>query len=103
MLYYFSLNIAQYRPFKIQFFHDKNNLIFSVKKKSKKIIPYRPNIIHILELPGPYITLGFSWISPAPQYLKYIAALIYKSRPLSYITNKKPAVSVGELIAGVGG
>jgi len=39
---------------------------------------------------------------PAPQYLKYIAALIYKSRPLSYMTNRKPAVSIRELIARVG-
>ena len=42
-----------------------------------------------------------SWMSP-PQYLKCMAALMCRSPP-SIMTNRKPAVGVGELIAGVGG
>ena len=48
-------------------------------------------------------TLGFCWMCPAPQYLKCMAALMCRSPPPSNMTNRKPAVGVRELVAGVGG
>ena len=35
----------------------------------------------LLEPPGTYRTLGFSWMCPAPQYLKCMAALVCRSPP----------------------
>ena len=118
---------------------------------------HSPYYWKLLEPPGTYRTLGFSWMCPAPQYLKCMAALVCRSPPfihfipmlwavlacvaipyfwklleppgtprilldvpcppvpemygctdvqvppLSYMTNRKPAVGVGELIAGAGG
>ena len=148
----FNLSAAQHRPFQAQFLRAKNNAIFSAKKRAKKLAPYRPNMAHILEPPGPFTTLGFSWMCPAhstwnvwlhwcvgtppfmqkkshalgcvgmrchspyywkllepptlgfcwmcpaPQYLKCIAALM-AGPPPSNMTNRKPAVGVGELVA----
>ena len=64
------------------------------------IFTHSPYYWKLLEPPGTYTTLGFSWMCPAPQYLKCMAALMCRSPPLSYMTNRKPAVGVGELIAG---
>ena len=46
---------------------------------------HSPYYWKLLEPPGTYRTLGFSWMCPAPQYLKCMAALVCRSPPLSYI------------------
>ena len=42
---------------------------------------HSPYYWKLLEPPGTYRTLGFSWMCPAPQYLKCMAALVCRSPP----------------------
>ena len=45
------------------------------------IFTHSPYYWKLLEPPGTYMTLGFSWMCPAPQYLKCMAALMCRPPP----------------------
>ena len=49
---------------------------------------HSPYYWKLLEPPGTYTTLGFSWMCPAPQYLKCMAALMCRSPPFKHDKQK---------------
>ena len=56
---------------------------------------HSPYYWKLSEPPGTYTTLGFSWMCPAPQYLKCMAALMCRSPPFHTWQTEKPQLVLG--------